>query len=116
MGCALSCNALAERHYLKKDEVFCDSNRQLCLHGTLSYNENPRVIELRARIQKQTGAGTLRLELTGTTRQGDLRRTEIVLTVRGKHSEIVRHQMRPDAPDVQNWQLLTMAFYKDTAD
>jgi len=39
-----------------------------------------------------------------------------VLTVRGKHSEIVRHQMRPDAPDVQNWQLLTMAFYKDTAD
>ena len=98
------------RQYLKKSERFCTVDRSLCLHGTIHYEPNPRIIELRSRIQKQTGPGVLRLDFTGLNRQGDYRRTEAVLEVRGRASEIVNHRFRPDAPDAQSWKLVAMTF------
>lgn len=98
------------RQYLKKNEQFCASDRSLCLYGTISFEPNPRIIELRSRIQKQSGPGTLRLDFTGQSRQGDYRRTEAVLDVRGRASEIVNHRFRPDAPDALSWKLVAMTF------
>ena len=102
-----------ERHYIKKDEVFCDSTGILCLRGTIAYEPNHRILSLNARLQKQTGPGQLRLGFSGSNRQGLLRHTEIVLRIRGTYSEIVDHRIRPDAPDVDTWALQSFSFEKD---
>lgn len=99
-----------ERYYLKKSEVFCDTQQFLCLSGSITYEPNFRILELRARVQKQTGPGEIRLYFSGSNRLDQLRRTEIVLKIRGAHSEIVNLRIRPDAPDVDNWQLAGFLF------
>ena len=58
-----------ERVYLKKSEDFCDSERVLCLRGSITYEPNFRVLSLRARVIKQTGPGEIRLYFSGTNRQ-----------------------------------------------
>ncbi len=103
----------ADRLYLKKQEVFCDTSKKLCLYGSLTYRVNSRVISLNARVQKQTGPGEIYMILSGRNRQDDLRRTEIRIRIRGTHSEIVDHRMRPDAPDVSEWELASFTFKAD---
>jgi hypothetical protein len=100
----------AERFYIKKSEIFCDTTGTLCLDGTLSYEPNSRIVSLRTRVQKQTGPGTLQIVLMGTDRQGHAHYSEISIDVRGTHSEIVNQQMRPDVPSVDNWSLSSMTF------
>lgn len=100
----------AELQYLKKSERFCDSSGTLCLYGKLTYRPNPRIVSLNARVQKQTGPGTIHIILSGSNLQGFLRRTEIRLPIRGTYSEIINHQMRPDAPDVSEWELESFVF------
>jgi hypothetical protein len=100
----------AERLYIKKNEVFCDASKTLCLYGSLTYNVNPRIVSLNARVQKQTGPGEIYMLLSGRNRQDDIRRTEIRIRIRGAYSEIVDHQMRPDAPDVSQWTLSLFTF------
>ena len=103
--------ALAEeRQYIRKNETFCDSSGVLCLHGSLTYGPNSRIVSLNARVQKATGPGTFLIILSGSNRQEMLRRTEIRLTIRGTYSEIINHQMRPDAPDVSEWQISSFVF------
>lgn len=102
--------AAEERHYIKKNEVFCDSSGRLCLDGSLWYLQNSRLLRLKARIRKQTGPGVIRMRLVGNNRLGDLRRTQIMLPVRGAYSEIVTHDLRPDAPDVADWRLTSFEF------
>ena len=103
----------AERNYIKKNERFCDSDKVLCIDGTISYEPNTRILSLRARVQKQTGPGEIRLNFSGTNRQGSIKRTEIVMKIRGRHSEILDRRIRPDAPDVSNWKLDRFVFKKE---
>lgn len=103
-----------ERYYLKKSEIFCDTQQVLCLSGSITYEPNFRILDIRARVQKQSGPGELRLYFSGTNRQDQLRRTEIVMIIRGTHSEIIDHRIRPDAPDVENWQLTGFLFTPDS--
>jgi hypothetical protein len=107
----LSTNVHAEeRLYIRKNETFCDSSGVLCLHGSLTYRPNSRIVSLNARVQKQTGPGTLHIILSGNNRLDMFRRTEIKLTIRGTYSEIINHQMRPDAPDVPEWSIWSFDF------
>lgn len=99
-----------ERYYLKKSEVFCDSQQTLCLRGSITYEPNLRLLSLNARVQKHPGPGELRLSFSGTNRQAVPRRTEIVIQIRGNHSEIIDRRSRPDAPDVENWRLTGFLF------
>lgn len=100
----------AERLYLKKNETFCDVSATLCLHGSLTYRLNSRIVSLNARVLQASGPGTIRISLSGTNRQNMLRRTEIRITIRGTYSEIIDHKMRPDAPDVAEWVLSSFIF------
>jgi len=107
----LATSALAaDRLYLKKNEIFCDASETLCLYGSFTYRVNSRIVNLNARVQKQTGPGEIYMILSGRNRQDDLRRTEIRIQIRGTHSEIVDHKMRPDAPDVSEWELSLFTF------
>lgn len=100
----------AERSYLKKSETFCATGHSLCLVGSLWYEPNSRLLSLNARIEKQTGPGTIRITFVGSSRLNVQRRTELNVSVRGAHSEIIDHQMRPDAPDVYEWRIDSFAF------
>jgi hypothetical protein len=99
-----------ERLYMKKNETFCDSSGVLCLRGSLTYQTNSRIVSLNARVQKQTGPGVIHITLAGTNRHDMLRRTEIIIIIRGTHSEIIDHQMVPGAPDVYEWEISSFLF------
>ena len=110
---ALAVPGLASsRLYLKKNETFCSTGDVLCLRGTLWYEPNPRLLQIRARVLKQTGPGTIRMRFSGTNRSGHQHWTVLSVTIKGKHSEIVERRMQPGAPDVQNWTLASFEFLR----
>jgi len=107
----IAASALAsDRLYLKKNEIFCDTSKTLCLYGSFTYRVNSRIVSLNARVQKQTGPGEIYILLSGRNRQNDLRRAEIRIQIRGTYSEIIDYKMRPDAPDVSEWELSLFTF------
>ena len=59
----------APRDYLFRDELLCDTDQVFCFRGTLSYQSNPRLLRLRARVQTAPGPGLLRIRLAGTNQQ-----------------------------------------------
>lgn len=103
----------SERHYLKRNELFCDDRGSICVRGTLSYDVNPRLLSLNARVQKAPGPGVLRIRVSGTNRLGHVHHATIESRVGGHASEIIDHRMVPDAPDVYRWNLDSIAFVPD---
>jgi len=100
--------------YLFQDKRVCDTHKVLCFRGTFSYESNPRLLQLRARVKTRSGPGLLRISLTGTNRLGHRRYAPFELRVRGTYSEIINHKMIPDHPDVHNWEVQRVEFIADT--
>lgn len=88
----------------------CDSERQVCLHGSLTYYPDPRMLELRSRVENATGPGLLRIQLVGENTDGYKRLTTIEVRIRGNYSEIVNSKLITDHPDVYSWRLASIAF------
>ena len=106
----LSLSLAGPREYLFRDKSICDTSEVFCFRGTLSYHSNPRLIHLRARVQKAPGSGLLRIRLTGANQQGDRRLAPFEVRVNGHYSEIINHKMIPDHPDVQEWAVEQVEF------
>ena len=106
----LSVSLAGPREYLFRDKSICDTSEVFCFRGTLSYHSNPRLIHLRARVQKAPGSGLLRIRLTGANQQGDRRLAPFEVRVNGHYSEIINHKMIPDHPDVQEWAVEQVEF------
>jgi len=103
------------REYLFHGERICDADRVFCLRGTLSYHSNPRLLRLRARVQRAPGPGLLRIRLSGANQLGHRRFAPLEVRVRGHNSEIINHKMIPDHPDVQGWVVERVEFIADKA-
>ena len=101
------------RDFLLRDERLCDQAGTFCLHGTFTYEPNPRLLHLSARVQKAPGPGILRIVLTGSNRLGHPRLAPFEVQVRGRHSEIINHKMIPDHPDVREWSVEQVEFITD---
>lgn len=98
--------ALASRTlYLADEELICDSDRVICVDGTLSYDVNERLLWLRGRVRFTTVPGLLQITVKGSTRLGHVRYAPMEIELRGKASEIVDFKMIPDYPDVANWAI-----------
>ena len=93
-----------------KNALFCDEQDRVCLRGTLTYRANPRLLELRSRVQKTAGPGVLKIRLVGENADGHVRRTTIELRIRGDYSEIVNTRLITDHPDVYSWDLDSISF------
>ena len=93
-----------------KNASFCDGERHVCLRGTLTYYANPRLLELRSRVQKADGPGLLRVRLVGQNTDGHTRRTVLEVRIRGRYSEIVNTKLITDHPDVDAWQVEAISF------
>ncbi len=98
------------REYLFQSQYVCDERELLCFRGTMSFDLNPRVVELRARVRTAPGPGLLRIRLAGTNELGHRRISPFEVRVRGTHSEIINHRMIPDHPDVTSWQVELVEF------
>ena len=106
--------SLAGPHeYLFRDKSICDGNEVFCFRGTLSYYSNPRLLHLRARVQKAPGSGMLRIRLSGANQQGDRRLAPFEVRVNGHYSEIINHKIIPDHPDVEHWAVERVEFIVD---
>jgi hypothetical protein len=103
------------RDYLFRNERLCDTDKVFCFRGTLSYDSNPRLLRLRARVQTAPGPGLLRIRLVGANQQGHVRFAPFEVRVRGHYSEIIDHKMIPDYPDVQGWAVERVEFVADKA-
>jgi len=103
----------SETHYLIRNKVFCSSNDEICIRGTLSYEVNPRLLRLRGRVQSATGSGLLRIRLIGMNQLGHRHPTEMELSLRGNHSEIINYKMIPDHPDVADWEITSISYELD---
>lgn len=88
----------------------CDPERNVCLRGSITYYSNPRLLELRSRVQHASGPGLIAFRLTGETRDGHLRRTSLEVRIRGRYSEIVSTKLITDHPDVDSWALESIHF------
>ena len=88
----------------------CDSDGKVCLQGSITYYSNPRLLELRSRVQRASGPGLIVFRLTGENRDGHLRRTSIEVRIRGRYSEIVSTRLITDHPDVVSWTLESIQF------
>lgn len=98
------------RDYLFRDQRICDVNNVLCFRGTLSYASNPRLLHLRARVRSAPGPGLLRIRLAGKNELGHRRIAPLEVRIRGHYSEIIDHQMIPDYPDVEEWEVERVEF------
>lgn len=96
-----------------KNALFCDDNDQVCLRGTLSYYGNPRLLDLRSRVQRAQGPGVLKIRLVGQNTDGHTRRTTLEVRIRGHYSEIVNDRLITDHPDVYSWRLDSISFESD---
>ena len=93
-----------------KNAVFCDDQDRVCLRGTLTYHANPRLLDLRSRVQRAVGPGVLKIRLVGENADGHTRRTTIEVRIRGDYSEIVNSRVITDHPDVYSWELDSISF------
>ena len=110
----LAASAVAgPREYLFRNERVCDSERVFCFRGTLTYESNPHLLTLRARVQDAPGPGMLRIRVAGTNNLGHRRIAPFEVRVRGRPSEIINHRMVPDHPDVHNWSVELVEFIAD---
>ena len=113
LACALPALA-GPTLYVERGGLLCDTDKTVCLRGTLIYEPNPRLLRLRARVQFAPGPGELRIMMTGTNRGGDRRYAPMEITLRGKYSEIVDFKMIPDHPDVNAWEIDRISFEPDS--
>ena len=104
------------REYLFRGKYVCDERQVLCFRGTMSYDSNPRLVQLRARVRTASGPGLLRIRLVGTNELGHRRISPFEVQVRGTQSEIINHRMIPDHPDVTSWTVELVEFIAANAD
>jgi hypothetical protein len=93
-----------------KNTLFCDEDGRACFRGTLTYHANPRLLDLRSRVQRAEGPGMLKIRLVGRNADGHTRRTIIEVRIRGDYSEIVNTRQITDHPDVYSWQIDSISF------
>jgi len=110
----LSVSLAGPREYLFQDKRICDSREVFCFRGTLAYDANPRLLNLRARVQKAPGPGLLRIRLSGSNQQGNRHIAPLEVQVSGHYSEIINHRMIPDHPDVAHWVVEQVDFIEST--
>ena len=103
----------SQTQYMTRNQQMCDDSGNFCMSATLSYRPNPRLLRIRGRVQKAPGPGLLQISLLGANRLNHVRRALLEVRLRGRNSEIVRHEMIPDAPDVYSWELAGVTYRTD---
>ena len=103
----------ATLRYLARDTLLCEPTKAACVRGTLTWEGNDRLLQLRGRVVSAPGPGLIQITLAGTTRLGYRRYAPMEIRIRGRPTEIVNFKMIPDYPDVYDWIIYRVAFVPD---
>ena len=101
---------------LVQGERICDARGVVCLDATITWEPNPRLLELRGRVAATAPPGELVIVFLGHQRDGTVRHAEMRIPLEGHYSEIVRDKMIPDWPDVADWAFDHALFEPRTKD
>lgn len=98
--------------FLVQNDDICDSERRMCIRGTLIYRPDSRIMELYGRVSGSPGPGWVRILFQGSWR-GHLASSIMEFPIRGAYSEIVDFRYIPDNPAVRHWRILSVSFEPD---
>jgi len=113
VGLVLSAPALATpSEFLARNEDICNSDRTMCIRGTLIYRPDSRIMELYGRVSGTPGPGWVRILFQGSWR-GNLASSVMEFPIRGAYSEIIDFRYIPDNPAVRHWRILDVRFEPD---
>ena len=107
---SLSAEAGPMQRLTERGAMLCDDRDQVCIRGSITYRSNPRLLELRGRVERASGSGWVRIRVVGKNRDGFTRRTLMEFEIRGHYSEIVDQRLITDHPDVDAWMLESISF------
>lgn len=91
--------------FLLRDGRVCDADRVMCLAASITYEPNDRLLSLHGRVAATGPAGVFVVVFAGHARDGTRRYAEMRIPLDGHYSEIARHRMIPDWPEVTDWAL-----------
>jgi hypothetical protein len=113
VGLVLCAPALATpSDFLARNEDICNSDRTMCIRGTLIYFPDSRVMQLSGRVTGTPGPGWVRILFQGNWR-GNLASSVMEFPIRGAYSEIIDFRYIPDNPAVRYWRILDVRFEPD---
>ena len=100
--------------FLVRNDDICDSQRNMCIRGTLVYQPDSRIMSLYGRVTGSPGPGWVKILFRGNWR-GNLASSIMEFPIRGVYSEIVDFRYIPDNPAVRHWRILSVSFEPDEA-
>lgn len=109
----LPLSALAAWETLHSSSSICDTDNQVCLQTTILFESNSKVIEIRGRLHRTAGPGTLTFEFFGTTPLGEQVYHASSTEVRGRYSESISHKFGPPYSNRTAWALHRITFRPD---
>jgi hypothetical protein len=91
--------------FLLRNSTLCDDRERLCIEASVTWEPNERLVELYGRVKATARPGVFVIVLVGHARDGTARYAEMRVPLEGRYSEIARHKMIPDWPEVQDWAI-----------
>ncbi len=110
---SLSPALLGHTFVLVENHLFCDEEKQLCLHGWIAYEDHFNTIRVDGQLAERSVPGTISLRFSGTTRAGESVSARLDFRIDGRYMEIIKASIVPDAPVRTRW---TMTVFYFTAD
>jgi len=89
--------------FLVRGDKLCDDTGVLCLHASITWEPNARLLELYGRVTATVEPGTFVIVFRGHQRDGTVRYTEMSIPLNGHYSEIARDKIIPDWPEIDDW-------------
>lgn len=109
--------AIAVPSSIFMNQEICTSKKELCLRGSLYFDDHQQQLSFSGRIVSSTYPGRLNLKLFGTDKNGKTQRVELTGHLQGKYSEIVNLQKSTPKkhPLSENliWQVESLRYQAD---
>ena len=103
----------AHTFFLHKKGNLCDGKNEVCLRGTLTYEDHNNTIEFYGRVNSRSGPGLYSIRMRGKTLGKQVAYTAFDVHISGRHGEIINKRMRPDAPLQTEWSISAVYFFPD---
>ena len=106
------CNGttLAATDTVYADSGLCDIHNRVCASIRITFDINEDIMQIRGRMYRPAGEGTLRFFLRGITPLNEAIVHIVEIDVKGQYNEIIRYKFRPPLSNQTEWSLKEMMF------
>lgn len=110
IGLALPQESSAAWEPVLEQGSVCDTSDRVCFQGSIDFDPNKKVIEIRGRLYKTAGEGVLTFEFTGETPLGENVFHPATVNIQGRYSESISHKLGPPYSNQTDWSLYRLTF------